>query len=119
MSNPKKVSISVPVPSGEGDPPEQQDQADEEVESVVADVAGGGEAPDVARQLGQERAGVDRAVDDERVDSLPEEAGERRERPDDESVVDLVHVVLVLEQAVQGREALSPGAGLGGPVIPA
>src|ERR1700749_646620 len=101
-SRSKNVSMAV---RSEDEPAEEDDHAQEEVERVVADVDRGAQPADLARELGQPGAGVDRAVDQDRVDDLPEPARQGGQGTDDEPVVDLVDVVLVDQEAVHRREA--------------
>ena len=99
--------LHTPIRSPEGDPPEEQDHAEEEVERVVADVAGGGEAADVAGQLGRGTAPALIAPSMTMVSTtFQQNAREPRQRPHDQRVVDLVDVVLVDQQACRtGKRA--------------
>ena len=54
---------------------QERDEAEEERQRVVADVAGLEEAQEVAGELDEEGGGVQDAVDDEDVHDLPEARG--------------------------------------------
>ncbi len=96
---PAGVSIRSPPRRRAG----ARDQAEEERQGVIADVARLEEAQEVARELDEEGAGVQDPVDDQDVDDLPQRAREPAEGPHEEEVVELVDPELVGHEGVARR----------------
>src|SRR5664279_32279 len=102
----KLIGLSHPhVDEEHGDP-------ERERERVVAHMPRREETQEVARQLHEERRGVRDAVDEERVESPPEERPDLPERREDEHLDAFVHVPLVRHEASEGAGLLVEGVRL-------
>ncbi|KAG0161917.1 hypothetical protein DFQ30_004910, partial [Apophysomyces sp. BC1015] len=86
---------------------QQPQHADNHGERIVVDVAGLQEADHSGKLCDRARAAVDQTVDHDDIALLPESFAECHRAVGKHDLVDLVHVVLVVQQRVEGGEALA------------